>query len=38
MEPRKINWNNWNWNAKPDSTSSKKLIINNLTNFKQDNK
>ena len=28
--PRKINWNNWNWNASQCSTSSKKLIFSKL--------
>ena len=30
MEPQKNNWNNWNWNAPPIPTSSKRLIINNF--------
>ena len=33
MELRKINWNNWNWNAPPKPISSKRFKFNNLTHF-----
>lgn len=30
MEPLKINWNNWNWNAWLSFYLSKKQIINEV--------